>query len=96
MGAPALKAQLDETTNLDLGVKALVEMQRDDGSWEGECVWNPMLAAQYAITAHIIGLEIPEARHHGLITHFRVTRNGNGVWGLHPFDEGSLFVTTLD
>ncbi|MDH3844276.1 MAG: hypothetical protein OES69_10080 [Myxococcales bacterium] len=95
MGAPALKAQLDETTNLNLGVKALVEMQRDDGSWEGECVWNPMLAAQYAITAHIIGLEIPEARRHGLITHFRVTRNGNGVWGLHPFDEGSLFVTTL-
>lgn len=70
-------------------------MQRDDGNWEGECVWNPMLAAQYAITAHIVGLKIPEARRHGLITHFCATRNGTGVWGLHPFDEGSLFVTTL-
>lgn len=82
-------------TPLDSGVAALLRMQRNDGSWEGECVWNPMLAAQYAITAHIIGLEVPDARRRGLITHFRVTRNGSGVWGLHPYDEGSLFVTTL-
>jgi len=96
MGAPVLRVHLlDETTTLDRGVRALLQMQRNDGSWEGECVWNPMLTAQYAITAHIVGLKIPEARRHGLITHFRATRNGTGVWGLHPFDEGSLFVTTL-
>ncbi len=96
MGTPVLRAQpLDQTTTLDRGARALIQMQRDDGSWEGECVWNPMLAAQYAITAHIVGLEIPETRRQGLIKHFRVSRNVNGVWGLHPFDEGSLFVTTL-
>ena len=96
MSAPAIKPQPSvEMTPLDRGVDALLRMQRDDGSWEGECVWNPMLAAQYAITAHIIGSETSDARRQGLITHFRVTRNGAGVWGLHPFDEGSLFVTTL-
>lgn len=96
MGTPALRPQpFEETTTLDRGVNALLGMQRDDGSWEGECVWNPMLAAQYAITAYIIGAEIPDARRQGLITHFRVTRNDAGVWGLHPHDEGSLFVTTL-
>ena len=77
------------------GAEALVRMQRSDGSWEGECVWCPMLTAQYAITAHIIGLEIPLKRRQGIITQFRATQNNAGVWGLHPFDEASLFVTTL-
>jgi len=54
-----------------------------------------MLTAQYTMTAHIIGLEIPLKRRQGIITHFRATQNDAGVWGLHPFDEGNLFVTTL-
>jgi len=70
-------------------------MQQNDGSWEGECVWCPMLTAQYAITAHIVGLELSEERRRGILTHFRATRNSAGAWGLHPQDESSLFVTTL-
>jgi len=54
-----------------------------------------MLTAQYTMTAHIIGLRIPLKRRQGIITHFRAEQNDAGVWGLHPFDEGSLFVTTL-
>jgi len=54
-----------------------------------------MLTAQYVITAHVIGLEILPHRRQGLITHFRATKNHAGVWGLHPLDEASLFVTTL-
>lgn len=84
-----------ESGALDRGTEALVRMQRADGSWEGECVWCPMLTAQYAMTAHVIGLEIPLKRRRGIIRHFRATQNHAGVWGLHPFDEGSLFVTTL-
>ena len=84
-----------EITALERGVDALLRMQRSDGSWEGECVWCPMLTAQYTIAAHIIGMEIPLKRRDGILTHFRTTRNAAGVWGLHPFDEGSLFVTTL-
>ena len=84
-----------EETTLDRGLAALLHAQREDGSWEGECVWNPMLAAQYTITAHITGQDIARARSEGLLDHFRVTRNHRGVWGLHPFEPGSLFVTTL-
>jgi len=96
MTAHALDMQRNETpTALGQGVEALVRMQRSDGSWEGECVWCPMLTAQYAITAHIIGLEITSDRRQGILTHFRATQNSAGVWGLHPEDAGSLFVTTL-
>jgi lanosterol synthase len=54
-----------------------------------------MLTAQYVMTAHIVGLRISAVRRDRLLTHFRVTRNARGLWGLHPIDPGSLFVTTL-
>ena len=96
MVAHALEQQsLESLPALDRGVEALLRMQRADGSWEGECVWNSMLTAQYAITTHIIGLQLPLARRQGILTQFRATQNEAGVWGLHPYDEGSLFVTTL-
>ena len=96
MAAHALRSQPSvQTPALALGAEALIRMQRTDGSWEGECVWCLMLTAQYTMTAHMIGLEIPLKRRQGIITHFRATQNDAGVWGLHPFDEGSLFVTTL-
>ena len=88
-------SQSTPSVALELGVDALVRMQRDDGSWEGECVWCPMLTAQYSITAHIIDLGIPPERRQGILRHFRATQNHAGLWGLHPDDEGSLFVTTL-
>jgi len=92
----ALETQRDPPASaLERGVDALVRMQREDGSWEGECVWCPMLTAQYAMTAHIIDLDISDGRRRGILAHFRATRNGAGLWGLHPADEGSLFVTTL-
>jgi len=96
MAAQTLRAEpTGHNSTLDMGVDALVRMQRADGSWEGECVWCPMLTAQYVMTAHIIGSEVPLKRRHGILTHFRTTQNDAGVWGLHPLDEGSLFVTTL-
>lgn len=96
MVVQALRPRSSTGSNaLEQGVEALLRMQRSDGSWEGECAWCPMLTAQYTMTAHIIGLQLPLKRRQGMITHFRATRNAAGVWGLHPFDEGSLFVTTL-
>ncbi len=96
MVAQAFTSQQDQRPEaLERGVDALLRMQRDDGSWEGECVWCPMLTAQYTMTAHIIGLEISPERRRGILSHFRATQNRAGVWGLHPEDGGSLFVTTL-
>ncbi len=96
IGSHALREQPSERgTALDRGAGALTRMQRADGSWEGECVWCPMLTAQYTITAEIIGVKINPSRRAGILAHFLATRNDAGLWGLHPFDEGSLFVTTL-
>ena len=96
MVAHGLKPDSSEVASaLERGVNALLRTQGSDGSWEGECVWCPMLTAQYAITAHIIGLNLSEQRRRGILTQFRATQNAAGLWGLHPFDEGSLFVTTL-
>ena len=95
MGVPALKLHPAPRNALQAGVETLLAMQREDGSWEGECVWCPMLTAQYAITAHIVGLEISDERRRGILTHFQVTKHSGGLWGLHPEDDGSLFVTTL-
>lgn len=96
MATHALRVQSSmQGTALERGVEALTRMQRTDGSWEGECVWCPMLTAQYTMTAHAIGSRIPAERREGILAHFRSTQNDAGIWGLHPFDEGSLFVTTL-
>jgi lanosterol synthase len=80
---------------LERGVDALVRMQRSDGSWESECVWCPMLTAQYVMTAHITQMEISPARRDGMLAYFRSTQNRAGLWGLNPNDGGSLFVTSL-
>ena len=37
---------------------ALVAQQAEDGSWEGEVVWCAMLAAQYVLACHVMGLPI--------------------------------------
>ncbi|MEM7135645.1 MAG: prenyltransferase/squalene oxidase repeat-containing protein [Myxococcota bacterium] len=93
--AATTHASTHDTTPLDRGLDALISLQRDDGSWEGECVWNPMLAAQYAIASHIMKQRLSQERRRGLLTQFRVTRHRSGLWGLHPHDEGNLYVTTL-
>ncbi len=80
---------------VDRGADALLRLQRRDGGWEGECVWCPMLTAQYVMTAHAIGLTISPTRRSRILLHFRTTQHESGLWGLHPKDDGSLFVTTL-
>jgi len=95
MRAGLATASVEQASALDRGRDALLRLQREDGSWEGECVWNSMLAAQYAITMHVVGHELSEERREGLLRQFRAMRNDRGVWGMHPWDDGSLFVTAL-
>jgi len=85
----------DPATALQRGVKALVSHQAEDGSWEGEVVWCPMLAAQYVMMCHITGTEISEERRQHLLTAFAKERLEDGTWGLHPLSEPYLFVTAL-
>ena len=67
----------------------------DFGSWEGEVVWCPMLAAQYVMLQTLVGVEITPERRAKLIRHFERTRLSSGLWGLHELSAPYLFVTTL-
>ena len=85
----------DTSLALARGIEALVSLQGSDGSWEGEVVWCPMLAAQYALMCHVIGTPTAEERTKRLLRHFECTRLASGLWGLHEHAEPSLYVTSL-
>ena len=73
----------------------LLSLQGDDGSWEGEMVWCPMLTAQYVLVHHIIGEPLDPNRRRLVLRGFEHTRLEGGAWGLHAHSPPHLFVTTL-
>ena len=73
----------------------LLGLQREDGSWEGEMVWCPMLTAQYVLLHHIIGRPLEPGRRRRVLRSFERTRLEGGAWGLHEHSAPHLFVTTL-
>ncbi len=75
--------------------KFLANIQNEDGCWEGEMVWSPIISAQYTIVAYLIG-RLPHGHDaDALLDYFRYWRNEDGGWGLHAEAPSSLFVTTL-
>ncbi len=82
-------------TALRRGARALIAEQAEDGSFEGEVVWSPMLTAQYVLAWHAMGRGITAERRIHLLVHFERTRLPDGTWGLHAQREPSLFVTVL-
>lgn len=85
----------DPARSLERGVRALEALQDVDGSWEGEVIWCPMLAAQFTLAWHMMGVPMDEKRQRRLLLHFERTRLADGTWGLSEVTEPSLFVTTL-
>jgi lanosterol synthase len=81
--------------SLQRGVAALIELQQTDGSWEGEVVWCPMLAAQYVLMSHITQTPLSAERRAAILQQFASTQLSSGVWGLHEQSHPYLFVTTL-
>ncbi len=88
-------APVEAGTGLDLAAKRLLDLQREDGAWEGEMTWCPMLAAQYVLLHYVIGRQIEPGRRRLLLRQFERTRLEGGLWGLHEHARDSLFVTTL-
>lgn len=80
---------------LDHGVSALLRRQAPDGSFEGEVVWCPMLAAQLVMAMQFIERPLPPDRRRLLRLQLERTRLACGRWALHPEGQPSLFVTTL-
>ena len=73
----------------------LLSLQRDDGSWEGEMVWCPMLTAQYVLLHHLLDEPLDPDRRRLVLRSFERTRLDGGAWGLHAQSPPHLFVTTL-
>ena len=62
----------------------LSSIQRSNGAFAGEVVWNPMLVCQYVIVCHIVGHEIPEARKRLIRRSLEVQVYPDGGWGMVP------------
>ena len=80
---------------LEQACNRLLELQQEDGGWEGEMVWCPMLAAQYVLAHYVMGRELAPERRENLLRHFEDTRLEGGAWGMHEHSEAHLFVTAL-
>ena len=80
---------------LNRAAARMLELQGDDGAWEGEMVWCPMLTAQYVLLCHIVGQPIESGRRHLVLRSFERTRLEGGQWGMHEHSPPHLFVTTL-
>lgn len=80
---------------LERAVHNLAGLQHPDGCVAGEVVWNPMLAAQYAIVAHLTGQHLPAARTAALRRYFERQQGADGGWAMHDDSGSFLYVTTL-
>ena len=76
-------------------VSHLLAIQKPDGGWEGEMVWNTMILSQYVIVQRAVGRTIAPTVARGMIQHYRVTRTADGSWGMHSESEGYVFFTAL-
>ena len=88
-------APADASPALRSATAHLLSLQRDDGSWEGEVVWCPMLTAQYVLLHHITQQPLDPDRRRLVLRSFEHTRLEAGAWGLHEHSPPHLFVTTL-
>ena len=86
---------LDATSALQRASTRLLDLQGDEGEWEGEMVWCPMLTAQYVLLHHIIGRPLEPGRRRRVLRSFEHTRLEGGTWGMHEHSRPHLFVTTL-
>lgn len=97
VGLPASSSGARTTIDRALGraTRALIAEQAEDGSFEGEVVWCPLLAAQYVLACQVMGQPIAPERRRRLLLHFAHTRLASGTWGLHAKSDPYLLVTIL-
>src|SRR5262249_8865760 len=85
-----------EDRALELAVKHLHSLQRPEGFWEAEMVWNSMLLSQYVLTMRICGRwPFDDQKKRLVLHHYRTTQLPDGSWPRHGEGPGYVFMTTL-
>ena len=85
----------DTRSALKMATEGLLRRQGEDGSFEGEVLWCPMLSAQYVMLHHILDRPLGPDRRRRVLRYFQQSRLEGGLWSLHEHEPPSLFVTTL-
>ncbi len=85
----------DASSALRRATERLLRLQFEDGSFEGEVVWCPLLSAQYVMLNHILGRPVGTVRRRRILRYFQRSRLEGGLWSLHEHEPPSLFVTTM-
>lgn len=93
--SPKKVESLDTEPALNRAAARLLSLQNDNGSWEGEMVWCPMLTAQYVLLHYILGKPLEPDRCRLVRRNLETTRLERGLWGMHEHSSPHLFVTTL-
>ena len=85
----------DAARALSNAVAHLLDLQGEDGGWEAELGWCPMLTAQYVLVHHILERPIDAGRRRRLLRALQRASLEGGLWGFHQHSPPHLFVTTL-
>ena len=80
---------------LERAVAHLLDLRGDDGGWEAELGWSPMLTAQYVLVHHLLDRPLGAGRRRRLLRAFERAALDGGTWGFHEHSSPHLFVTTL-
>ena len=99
MIASTVTATLQSPSPISRALAHLAAVQKPDGAFEGEVVWNPMLLAQVVFVRTIVAGPgaspfSPDERRK-MIRYFEATRTPEGGWGMHPASGPYVFFTAL-
>lgn len=89
----------DPSWGLSSALEHLLSLQKQEGGWEGEMVWNSMILSQHILVRQIIdgGQSLDAQTRERMIQHFRSSRSldGSGGWGMHRESPAYVYFTTL-
>lgn len=94
---PLTSAAPADGVGLSAALGHLLSLQKKEGGWEGEMVWNTMILSQHVIVQQIItgGRSLDAATRQQMIQHYRSARTPDGAWGMHRESPPYVYFTSL-
>ena len=77
------------------GLRFLVSLQGEDGSWRGDYGGPMFLLPMYIAACYITESDIPKHRKKKMAAYFLSVQNEDGSIGIHPEAKGCMFTTVL-